>query len=199
MGVEMEMQHCPSPPPGLKLPTSSADTRFSDGDGPEVEQDAEERCCPCRPADGQLRMEGEAESFQKKFENFLHNSIIIPRCRCFGGTRVRGSPSIALPQGGCPSASLIHFLLSQATLEGDIHQQVPTAVSWEEPQSSEALLTPLHVRPPCALTPNLLPSLQDPKAPQGPDGRHIPHQRLLSGATTPKPHQSRTQTRLPDL
>ncbi|NXL85915.1 INSRR protein, partial [Alectura lathami] len=42
-------------------------------------KDAEERCCPCRPADGQLRMEGEAESFQKKFENFLHNSIIIPR------------------------------------------------------------------------------------------------------------------------
>ncbi|KFQ91111.1 Insulin receptor-related protein, partial [Nipponia nippon] len=64
---------------GLKLPTSSADTRFGDGDGPEVEQDAEERCCPCRPTDGQLRMEGEAESFQKKFENFLHNSIIIPR------------------------------------------------------------------------------------------------------------------------
>ncbi|XP_009884482.1 PREDICTED: insulin receptor-related protein, partial [Charadrius vociferus] len=64
---------------GLKLPTSSADTRFGDGDGPEMEQDTEERCCPCRPADGQLRMEGEAESFQKKFENFLHNSIIIPR------------------------------------------------------------------------------------------------------------------------
>uniref|UniRef100_A0A8D2NQB6 Tyrosine-protein kinase receptor n=1 Tax=Zosterops lateralis melanops TaxID=1220523 RepID=A0A8D2NQB6_ZOSLA len=38
-----------------------------------------ERCCPCRPTDGQLRMEGEAESFQKKFENFLHNSITIPR------------------------------------------------------------------------------------------------------------------------
>ncbi|NXD17961.1 INSRR protein, partial [Nothocercus nigrocapillus] len=67
---------------GLKLPTSSADTRFSaeDGAGRAVEeQDAEEGCCPCRPADGRLRMEGEAESFQKKFENFLHNSIIIPR------------------------------------------------------------------------------------------------------------------------
>ncbi|NXQ11872.1 INSRR protein, partial [Peucedramus taeniatus] len=64
---------------GLKLPTSSADTRFGFGDGPEGEQDAEERCCPCRPTDGQLRMEGEAESFQKKFENFLHNSITIPR------------------------------------------------------------------------------------------------------------------------
>ncbi|NWS30683.1 INSRR protein, partial [Polioptila caerulea] len=64
---------------GLKLPTSSADTRFGFGDGPEGEQDAEERCCPCRPTDRQLRMEGEAESFQKKFENFLHNSITIPR------------------------------------------------------------------------------------------------------------------------
>ncbi|NXR24874.1 INSRR protein, partial [Cinclus mexicanus] len=64
---------------GLKLPTSSADTRFGFGDGPEGEQDAEERCCPCRPTDGQLHMEGEAESFQKKFENFLHNSITIPR------------------------------------------------------------------------------------------------------------------------
>ncbi|NXR67417.1 INSRR protein, partial [Rhadina sibilatrix] len=64
---------------GLKLPTSSADTRFGFGDGAEGEQEAEERCCPCRPADGQLRVEGEAESFQKKFENFLHNSITIPR------------------------------------------------------------------------------------------------------------------------
>ncbi|NXI03994.1 INSRR protein, partial [Pachycephala philippinensis] len=64
---------------GLKLPTSSADTRFGFGDGPEGEQDAEERCCPCRPTDGQLRVESEAESFQKKFENFLHNSITIPR------------------------------------------------------------------------------------------------------------------------
>ncbi|XP_061231146.1 insulin receptor-related protein isoform X2 [Neopsephotus bourkii] len=66
---------------GLKLPTSSADTRFGagDGDGADGEQDAEERCCPCRPADGQLHMQGEAESFQKKFENFLHSSIIIPR------------------------------------------------------------------------------------------------------------------------
>uniref|UniRef100_A0A663DRE4 receptor protein-tyrosine kinase n=1 Tax=Aquila chrysaetos chrysaetos TaxID=223781 RepID=A0A663DRE4_AQUCH len=80
---------------GLKLPTSSADTRFGDGDGPEVEQDAEERCCPCRPADGQLRMEGEAESFQKKFENFLHNSIIIPRC-CPGGTPKRRRDVVAV-------------------------------------------------------------------------------------------------------
>lgn len=91
-------QPCPFLPAGLKLPTSSADTRFGDGDGPEVEQDVEERCCPCRPADGQLRMEGEAESFQKKFENFLHNSIIIPRC-CPGGGVV---PVLGgVPQAGC--------------------------------------------------------------------------------------------------
>ncbi|XP_019374675.1 PREDICTED: insulin receptor-related protein isoform X1 [Gavialis gangeticus] len=66
---------------GLKLPTSSADTRFDveGSEGPEGEEAAEERCCPCHPADGQLHMGGEAVSFQKKFENFLHNSIIIPR------------------------------------------------------------------------------------------------------------------------
>ncbi|XP_065276091.1 insulin receptor-related protein [Emys orbicularis] len=66
---------------GLKLPTSSADTRFNvdDSGGPELEQDTEERCCPCHRDGGQLQMEGEAVSFQKKFENFLHNSIIIPR------------------------------------------------------------------------------------------------------------------------
>uniref|UniRef100_A0A8C8SKG9 Tyrosine-protein kinase receptor n=1 Tax=Pelusios castaneus TaxID=367368 RepID=A0A8C8SKG9_9SAUR len=64
---------------GLKLPTSSADTRFDvdDSGGPELEPDAEERCCPCHWDGGQL--EGETVSFQKKFENFLHNSIIIPR------------------------------------------------------------------------------------------------------------------------
>uniref|UniRef100_A0A8C4WS54 Tyrosine-protein kinase receptor n=1 Tax=Gopherus evgoodei TaxID=1825980 RepID=A0A8C4WS54_9SAUR len=44
-----------------------------------LEQDTEERCCPCHRDSGQLQMEGEAVSFQKKFENFLHNSIIIPR------------------------------------------------------------------------------------------------------------------------
>lgn len=160
-GMGMEMQHCPLPPPGLKLPTSSADTRFSYGDGPEVEQDAEERCCPCSPADGQLRMEGEAESFQKKFENFLHNSIIIPRCRRFLGTGFEGSPSIALPLGGSPSASLTHFPLSQATLEGDIHQQVPTAVSWEQPQSPEALPHPIARE---------APTRPDPKPPPIPAG-----------------------------
>lgn len=78
-------------PTGLKLPTSSADTRFGFGDGPEGEQDAEERCCPCRPTDGQLHMEGEAESFQKKFENFLHNSITIPRCHLGGVPALGGS------------------------------------------------------------------------------------------------------------
>ncbi|XP_074836963.1 insulin receptor-related protein isoform X3 [Carettochelys insculpta] len=66
---------------GLKLPTSSADTRFNvdDSGGPEVEPDWDDRCCPCQRDGGQLQMEGEAVSFQKKFENFLHNSIIIPR------------------------------------------------------------------------------------------------------------------------
>uniref|UniRef100_A0A8C0QJZ4 Tyrosine-protein kinase receptor n=1 Tax=Chelonoidis abingdonii TaxID=106734 RepID=A0A8C0QJZ4_CHEAB len=46
-----------------------------------LEQDTEERCCPCHRDSGQLQMEGEAVSFQRKFENFLHNSIIIPRTR----------------------------------------------------------------------------------------------------------------------
>ncbi|XP_030043845.1 insulin receptor-related protein [Microcaecilia unicolor] len=63
---------------GLKLPTSSADTRFDNEDGgdPDADQDAEDKCCPCQP-DGPL-MEAEG-SFQKKFENFLHNTIFIPR------------------------------------------------------------------------------------------------------------------------
>lgn len=77
-GPTLSLSLCP---PGLKLPTSSADTRFNvdDSEGPELEQDTEERCCPCHRDGGQLPMEGEAVSFQKKFENFLHNSIIIPR------------------------------------------------------------------------------------------------------------------------
>uniref|UniRef100_A0A452GZ72 Tyrosine-protein kinase receptor n=1 Tax=Gopherus agassizii TaxID=38772 RepID=A0A452GZ72_9SAUR len=56
----------------------------------------EERCCPCHRDSGQLQMEGEAVSFQKKFENFLHNSIIIPR------TRKRRRDILAMTSSGHP-------------------------------------------------------------------------------------------------
>lgn len=89
------------PGPGLKLPTSSADTRFDveGSEGPEGEEAAEERCCPCHPADGQLHMDGEAVSFQKKFENFLHNSIIIPRCWGSWGSLPLGARVWGMLQG----------------------------------------------------------------------------------------------------
>ncbi|XP_072840343.1 insulin receptor-related protein isoform X3 [Pogona vitticeps] len=65
---------------GLRLPTSSADTRFDtdEGEGEEEEEEAE-RCCPCQSPVGQTLPGAETISFQKKFENFLHNSIIMPR------------------------------------------------------------------------------------------------------------------------
>ncbi|KAL7977952.1 hypothetical protein Chor_004939 [Crotalus horridus] len=63
---------------GLRLPTSSADTRFDTSDGEEHE-DTDEQCCPCHSPVGQTQPRVETVSFQKKFENFLHNSIILPR------------------------------------------------------------------------------------------------------------------------
>uniref|UniRef100_A0A8C3PF28 Tyrosine-protein kinase receptor n=1 Tax=Chrysemys picta bellii TaxID=8478 RepID=A0A8C3PF28_CHRPI len=90
---------------GLKLPTSSADTRFNvdDSGAPELEQDTEERCCPCHRDGGQLQMEGEAVSFQKKFENFLHNSIIIPRPP-WKVTSLPGKPPSLNLTGAAPKA-----------------------------------------------------------------------------------------------
>ncbi|XP_040268511.1 insulin receptor-related protein isoform X2 [Bufo bufo] len=61
---------------GLKLPTSSADTRFDNDD--EVNPDAEDKCCPCQKNSGQL-LDIDKESFQKKFENFLRNTVFIPK------------------------------------------------------------------------------------------------------------------------
>ncbi|XP_053330986.1 insulin receptor-related protein [Spea bombifrons] len=65
---------------GLKLPTSTADTRFDNDDNSnqDANQDFEDKCCPCQKNGGQL-LEGEEGSFQKKFENFLRNTIFIPR------------------------------------------------------------------------------------------------------------------------
>ncbi|KAM7246794.1 hypothetical protein CapIbe_003092 [Capra ibex] len=66
---------------GLRLPTSNNDPRFDGGDG-ELEADREPGCCPCQhPPSGQVLppLEAQEASFQKKFENFLHNAITIPK------------------------------------------------------------------------------------------------------------------------
>ena len=68
--------------PGLRLPTSNNDPRFDREDG-ELEADREPGCCPCQhPPPGQVLppLEAQEASFQKKFENFLHNAITIPKC-----------------------------------------------------------------------------------------------------------------------
>ncbi|XP_075137279.1 insulin receptor-related protein [Leptodactylus fuscus] len=62
---------------GLKLPTSSADTRFDNDE--EDSHDADDKCCPCQKNDGQLIDIDDEDSFQKKFENFLRNTIFIPK------------------------------------------------------------------------------------------------------------------------
>ncbi|RXM95287.1 Insulin receptor-related protein [Acipenser ruthenus] len=63
---------------GLRLPTSTADSQFDHEDG-GPEQDQEERCCSCPKTQAELALEAEEFSFQKKFENFLHNSIFMPK------------------------------------------------------------------------------------------------------------------------
>ncbi|EPY88677.1 insulin receptor-related receptor [Camelus ferus] len=66
---------------GLRLPTSNNDPRFDREDG-ELEADKEPGCCSCQhPPPGQVLppLEAQEASFQKKFENFLHNAITIPK------------------------------------------------------------------------------------------------------------------------
>uniref|UniRef100_A0A8C4MP40 Tyrosine-protein kinase receptor n=1 Tax=Equus asinus asinus TaxID=83772 RepID=A0A8C4MP40_EQUAS len=66
---------------GLRLPTSNNDPRFDREDG-ELEAEMEPGCCPCQhPPPGQVLppLEAQEASFQKKFENFLHNAITIPK------------------------------------------------------------------------------------------------------------------------
>ncbi|XP_045154458.1 insulin receptor-related protein isoform X2 [Echinops telfairi] len=66
---------------GLRLPTSNSDPRFDREDG-ELETEVEPGCCPCQhPPPGQVLppLEAQEASFQKKFENFLHNAITIPK------------------------------------------------------------------------------------------------------------------------
>ncbi|XP_030680036.1 insulin receptor-related protein [Nomascus leucogenys] len=65
---------------GLRLPTSNNDPRFDREDG-DPEAEVESDCCPCQhPPPGQVLppLEAQEASFQKKFENFLHNAITIP-------------------------------------------------------------------------------------------------------------------------
>lgn len=72
----------PAAAPGLRLPTSNNDPRFDREDG-ELEAEMEPGCCPCQhPLPGQVppQLEAQEASFQKKFENFLHNAITIPKC-----------------------------------------------------------------------------------------------------------------------
>ncbi|GAB5583836.1 insulin receptor-related protein isoform X2 [Prionailurus iriomotensis] len=66
---------------GLRLPTSNSDPRF-DREDAELQAETEPGCCPCQhPPPGQVLppLEAQEASFQKKFENFLHNAITIPK------------------------------------------------------------------------------------------------------------------------
>ncbi|XP_072503390.1 insulin receptor-related protein [Notamacropus eugenii] len=67
---------------GLRLPSSSTDSRFDQEEG-EPLAEAEPGCCPCQsPSPEQPQqpaLETHEASFQKKFENFLHNAITLPR------------------------------------------------------------------------------------------------------------------------
>ncbi|XP_077883482.1 insulin receptor-related protein isoform X3 [Ictidomys tridecemlineatus] len=66
---------------GLRLPTSNHDSRFDREDG-ELEAETEPGCCPCQhspPGQALPPLEAQEASFQKKFENFLHNAITIPK------------------------------------------------------------------------------------------------------------------------
>ncbi|XP_063138513.1 insulin receptor-related protein isoform X2 [Rattus norvegicus] len=66
---------------GLRLPTSSHDTRF-DREDPALEAEPEQGCCPCQhspPGQALPALEAQEVTFQKKFENFLHHAITIPK------------------------------------------------------------------------------------------------------------------------
>uniref|UniRef100_A0A452REI1 Tyrosine-protein kinase receptor n=1 Tax=Ursus americanus TaxID=9643 RepID=A0A452REI1_URSAM len=85
---------------GLRLPTSNSDPRFDREDG-ELETEMEPGCCPCQHTpSGQVLppLEAQEASFQKKFENFLHNAITIPKDsgrhrRSAGALRLGGNNS----------------------------------------------------------------------------------------------------------
>lgn len=82
----------PADAPGLRLPTSNNDPRFDREDG-ELEAEMEPGCCPCQhPPPGQVLppLEAQEASFQKKFENFLHNAITIPKCAAAGMGGAKG-------------------------------------------------------------------------------------------------------------
>lgn len=71
---------------GLRLPSSSHDTRF-DREDPALEAEPEQGCCPCQhspPGQALPALEAQEVTFQKKFENFLHHAITIPKCDLVG-------------------------------------------------------------------------------------------------------------------
>lgn len=71
---------------GLRLPTSSHDTRF-DREDQTLEAEPEQGCCPCQhtpPGQSLPALEAQEVTFQKKFENFLHHAITIPKCDLVG-------------------------------------------------------------------------------------------------------------------
>lgn len=81
---------------GLRLPTSSHDARF-DREDPALEAEPEQGCCPCQhspPGQALPALEAQEVTFQKKFENFLHHAITIPKCgpggESLGGGAVAG-------------------------------------------------------------------------------------------------------------
>lgn len=109
---------------GLRLPTSSADTRF-DTDGSEGLGGAEEEhCCPCHSPVGQPPLQ--PESFQKRFEDFLHHAIIMPRWGAGAGSQSSTGAGGGALWGSGRGGGQDHHLLA---LEGLPCRGWPGAVS----------------------------------------------------------------------
>lgn len=139
---------------GLRLPTSSHDTRF-DREDPALEAEPEQGCCPCQhspPGQALPALEAQEVTFQKKFENFLHHAITIPKCDQFweglGAVPCRGwdlvggayyGVGLALVWVGSEAGrsdraarKLRRFPRPpQGPMESDIHQQESPKVSWD--------------------------------------------------------------------
>lgn len=61
-------------------------------------------CCACPKTEAEKQAEKEEAEYRKVFENFLHNSIFVPRCRVCGRcvrAAAPGAGSVAVSLPGC--------------------------------------------------------------------------------------------------
>lgn len=92
-------------------------------------------CCACPKTEAEKQAEKEEAEYRKVFENFLHNSIFVPRCVRRSRPRPHGAPwgvggELSLPLHPVPPPSASWWIPTSGVAPSPHQGRTPARPAW---------------------------------------------------------------------